>query len=131
MKALTRRGHKLGGAVLACALLFTSACGGSEDEGGKNAPDTATDPMAAFRACMEKQGVTRPQGRGPGNRPSGRPSGAPTARPTDAPDQRPSGRPSMSAEQQKARQACSSLAPRRNGGPANPGNNNGQNNSPE
>ncbi|WP_067481214.1 hypothetical protein [Actinomadura hibisca] len=119
MKALTRSGRRLGGAALACALLFTGACGGAKDEGDKSAPNTAGDPMVAFRSCMEKQGVTMPQGRG--NRPSGRPSDAPTARPTDAPRQRPSNRPSMSAEQQKAMQACSSLAPQRNGRGGGPG----------
>ncbi|MFI6514057.1 hypothetical protein ACIBF1_00690 [Spirillospora sp. NPDC050679] len=109
MTALTRQARRLSGAALACALLFTSACGGDSTNTDSTNP-TGSDPMAAFRTCMEKQGVTMPQGRGG---PSGGPSGRPTARPSGATGDRPNNRPSMSAEQRKAMQACASLSPRR------------------
>ena len=69
------------GALGAALLLFTAACGGGESD----KPDAA-DPMASFRACLEKQGVNLPEG--------GRPTGAPTTRPSNAPSTRPSGAPS-------------------------------------
>ncbi|MQY06075.1 hypothetical protein [Actinomadura macrotermitis] len=101
-------------AVIAAALLLTASCGGDKKpaQNGKGA-----DQMAAFRSCMEKQGVKMPE-RGQGGRPSGRPSGRPTSR------------PSQSAAQQKAMQACASLRPKSgrfggggpgNGGPGGPG----------
>ncbi|QKW33226.1 hypothetical protein HUT06_03555 [Actinomadura sp. NAK00032] len=99
------------GVLGAALLLLTAACGG----GGSDNPGAA-DPMASFRACLEKQGVKLPEG--------GRPSGAPRTRPSDAPTNRPSGapsnRPSRSAEEQKAMQACASLAPQRGEGRGGP-----------
>ncbi|SNS49543.1 hypothetical protein SAMN05443665_100559 [Actinomadura meyerae] len=117
------------GALSAALLLSTAACGG----GDQDKPGTA-DPMASFRACLEKQGVELPKGGpggrpggpgGPGGRPSGRPSDMPSGRPTGTPPTRPSGappsgRPNSSAKDQKAMQACASLAPQRGGGPERP-----------
>ena len=107
-----------GGAAIAGTLMLSAACGGSGDSGASGGGTSSTqggqgsggnDAMAAYRQCMQKQGVTMPSrapGGGGGNggvRPSGRPTG------------RPSGMPSMSAKQQKAAQACASLRPQGGG----------------
>lgn len=107
-----------GGVAIAGTLLFTAACGGSGGSGGSTSSTQSgqpggqgnggNGPMAAYRACMQKQGVTMPS-RGPGMGQGG--PGASGGRPTA----RPSGLPSMSAEQQKAAQACASLRPQRGG----------------
>lgn len=133
-------GRLLGGLAVTGALLLTAACGGGD--GGKanasSGKSAGADQMSAFRACMEKQGVTMPdRGNRPSGAPSGRPSGAPSGgpggappsgRPSGAPSGRPSGRPAdrptRSAAQQKAMQACASLAPQggRGGWGGRPGN---------
>jgi hypothetical protein len=108
-----------GGAAVAGTLMLSVACGGSSGGSGGSGSTSSTqsggpqggqgnggsDAMAAYRQCMQKQGVTMPSG-GPGGgggngdvRPSGRPSGM----------------PSMSAAQQKAAQACASLRPQGGG----------------
>ncbi|MWA02188.1 hypothetical protein F8568_017765 [Actinomadura sp. LD22] len=121
-------GRLLGGLTVTGTLLLTAACGGGGGDGKANAGSTkaaGTDQMSAFRACLEKQGVTLPnRGNRPSGAPSGRPSGAPSggfggARPSGRPSGAPSGRasgrptdrPTRSAAQQKAMQACASLAP--------------------
>jgi hypothetical protein len=104
-----------GGAAIAGTLMLSTACGSSGGSGGGTSSTQGgqgsggNDAMAAYRQCMQKQGVTMPSrapGGGSGNsgvRPSGRPTG------------RPSGMPSMSAAQQKAAQACASLRPQGGG----------------
>jgi hypothetical protein len=120
-----RRTRLVAGMTIAGALLFTAACGGDKGGSGAGTPSgsAAADPMAAYRQCLEKQGVTLPTGGGGGRRPSGaptgRPSGAPSGVPGGRPSGFPSGRPSMSAAQQQAIQACASLAPQ--GRPAGQG----------
>ncbi|GAA3211645.1 hypothetical protein [Actinocorallia longicatena] len=116
MKSLTKL---LAVPAVAGSLLLAAACGGS-DSGSGSGGTSGDDPMAAFTACLKENGVTMPdrgQGGagGDGTRPTGRPSGQPTGRPSG----QPSGRPSMSAEQQKAMQACASLRP--DGGQGGPG----------
>jgi hypothetical protein len=117
-----------GGAAIVGTLMLSAACGGSggggtssTQKGQGNGGDNA---MAAYRQCMQKQGVTMPSG-GPGGggnggvRPSGRPSGQPSGQPSGRPSGRPSGMPSMSDKQKKAAQACASLRPQ--GGSGGPG----------
>ncbi|ROO88833.1 PT repeat-containing protein [Actinocorallia herbida] len=110
-----------GGLALAGVLACTAACGGDEatDGGTQNGGD-----FTAFQECLEKNGVSMPQGGGMGGggqRPSGAPTGRPSDRPTDMPSGQPTGRPSMSAEQQAAFQECSSLMPQGGGGGGFPG----------
>jgi hypothetical protein len=104
--------RRIGLMVAAGGVLLTSACGGGGNGNAASSgkPSGGADPMAAFRSCMEKQGVKLPDrggrgGPGPSGRPSGRLSGPPSGAPRT--------RPSMSAAQQKAMKACSSLAPQR------------------
>jgi hypothetical protein len=118
-----------GGMAVVGTLLLSTACGGSGGSGGGTSSSQSgqnggqgnggNDAMAAYRACMQKQGVTMP-GRGAGKGPGGgggASGGTPTARPTG----RPSGMPSMSAKQQKAAQACASLRPQGGGFGSRPG----------
>ncbi|GGU03179.1 hypothetical protein GCM10010177_73230 [Actinomadura citrea] len=141
----TRAIRMLGTLTVGGAILLTTACGSGDTAAGSG-KTAGADPMASFRACLEKQGVDLPGGRAPGGAPpsarasdrpsgapttrpsgapggprSGRPSGAPTGRPDGLPTgSRPSGvptdRPTRSAAEQKAMQACASLAPRRGNG---------------
>ncbi|WP_141580153.1 hypothetical protein [Actinomadura sp. WMMA1423] len=114
----------LGVLAVGGTLLLSAACGSGDTAAG---PDKGADPMASFRACLEKQGVDLPDGGNapggvpPSARPSNRPSGAPGTRPSGAPTgSRPSGaptdRPTRSAAEQKAMRACASLAPKRGNG---------------
>ncbi|MFC0037294.1 PT domain-containing protein [Actinomadura rayongensis] len=118
--------RELTAVAAAASLLLAAACGDGKTASGGT---PSADPMAAFRACLQKQGVTMPDrtGRPPG-RPSGRPTGRPSDRPTgwpsgapaDRPTGRPSARPSRPAAEQKAMEACRSLAPNRARGGAPP-----------
>jgi hypothetical protein len=94
----------------AASVLLAAACGGGKT--ASNGTPTA-DPMAAFRACLQKQGVTMPDR-------TGRPTGRPSDRPSGRPSGRPSDRPSRPAAEQKAMEACRSLAPNRGRGGAPP-----------
>ncbi len=124
----------LGVLAVGGVLLLSTACGNGDTTTAGPDKSAAADPMASFRACLEKQGVTLPNG-GPaagGTPPSApptRPTDAPSTHPTDAPTTHPGApgpgrptnaptqRPTRSAAEQKAMQTCASLAPQRRNGP--------------
>ncbi|MFI0895443.1 hypothetical protein [Streptomyces sp. NPDC020983] len=112
-------------AVLASGALLLAACSSGGGPGPSDAKGTTSASasssasgaadMAAYRACLEKNGVRLPSF-SPGARPSGRPSG----RPTDGSGFRGGfpgfGGASADPKAQKAVQACESLRPRFNRG---------------
>ena len=125
----TRAMRMLGILTAAGTILLSTACGNGGTAAAGPDKTAVADPMASFRACLEKQGAYIPDGgKAPGgapptgrppNRPSDSPTGGPgspqTGRPSNAPtDNPPTGiRPTRSAAEQKAMQACASLAPHR------------------
>jgi hypothetical protein len=88
---VSSRVRLLGGTAAAVAVLFSAACGGgsTSQAGVKVSPSGGSGSRAALQACLQKNGVTLPGGGGGGG----------------------GGFQSMSPEQQKAFQACRSLAP--------------------
>lgn len=137
----TRAIRMLGALAVGGAVLLSTACGNGDSAAAGSDRTAGADPMASFRACLKKQGVDLPEGGNapggappsarPSNRPTdapttrpsggpgaGRPSGAPTGRPPSGgrPSGAPTNRPTRSAAEQKAMQACASLAPQRGPG---------------
>jgi hypothetical protein len=103
---LTRLSHSLPGrtagpgvlgAVLLTAALATAGCGASSSSSGSGTSQNTS--QSAFRQCLERHGVTPPQGR-----PSGG-TGVPHARPTG----------SASGSFRQALQACGGSFPGHDG----------------
>jgi hypothetical protein len=82
------------GAVVLTAVLAVSGCGASSSSSGPGTSQNASQ-NSAFRQCLERHGVTSPQGR---------PSGG-----TGAPHPQPTGSASSSFRQ--AMQACHGSLP--------------------